>query len=301
LQLYEGQKANLTITRRWNYKKTLNIPSHIFGEHKKCKERDRTCKENRDKIENDVPNLKLHGLYQQIESAIMHLSAYSDSLLLNLTNNPAESFNSIICKEIGGKRIHFGKRGSYNARIAGAVVQHNTQQVLTQVHESVYKDVLLVVANLEKRRQIKVAKTRESREINGKREKYKQEQGTDSHYGPKSQRPDFPANVLKQLEYKHMEKLIENAENRQVIERETRGQSRCELWQLLRREMLTASNFATMSHEINDVLRKDCKKYFVSSVYGQRCYEIWTQYGGNCKKGVINNITKRNKTMWIIY
>jgi len=64
------------------------------------------------------------------------LSAYSDSLLFNLTNNPTELFNSIICKEIGGKRIHFGKRGSYNARIAGAVVQHNTQQILTQIYKS---------------------------------------------------------------------------------------------------------------------------------------------------------------------
>jgi len=44
------------------------------------------------------------------------LSTYSDSLLLNLTNNPTEWFNSIICKEIAGKRINFGARGSYNVR-----------------------------------------------------------------------------------------------------------------------------------------------------------------------------------------
>lgn len=67
---------------------------------------------------NYVPFLKLHGLYQKVKSAMIYLSAYSDSLLLKLTNNPAESFNSIICKEIGGKRINFGNRGSYNARIA---------------------------------------------------------------------------------------------------------------------------------------------------------------------------------------
>jgi hypothetical protein len=224
-------------------KDILNIPSHIFGEHKKCKERGRTCEHNSEKIKNYVPYLKLYGLYSKIESAIMHLSAYSDSLLLNLTNNPAESFNSIICKEIGGKRIHFGKRGSYNARIAGAVVQHNSQQVLTQVHESMYKNVPFVVANLEKRRQIKIARSRESRKIDGRRKKSKEEQGTDCHYGPQSQRPDLPSDVLKQLEYNHMEKLVENAENRQVIEQETRGQSQCELWLSLRREMLTASNF----------------------------------------------------------
>lgn len=106
-------------------KDILNIPSHIFGEHKKCKERGHICEKN-DKIKNYVPDLKFYGLYQKIEHAITHLSAYSDSLLLNLTNNPAESFSSIICKQIGGKRIYFGKQSSYNARIAGTVVQYNT-------------------------------------------------------------------------------------------------------------------------------------------------------------------------------
>jgi len=118
-------------------KDILNIPSHIFGEHKRCEERGRSCKDNRDTNEkNYVPFLRLYGLYQKIQNAITYLSAYSDSLLLNLTNNPAELFNSVICKEIGGKRVNFGARGSYNARIAGAVVQYNTQQVLTQLHEN---------------------------------------------------------------------------------------------------------------------------------------------------------------------
>ncbi|KAL6418882.1 hypothetical protein ACFW04_011717 [Cataglyphis niger] len=136
-------------------KDILNIPSHIFGEHKQCETR---------------------------ENAVKYISGYSDSLLLNLTNNPAESFNSIICKQIGGKRINFGKRDSYNARIAGAVVQYNTQQVLTQIHQSMCKTVPPIVKNLEKRRQIKVAKTRESRETQGRQKKFKREPGADCYY-----------------------------------------------------------------------------------------------------------------------
>jgi len=109
-------------------KDILNIPSHIFGEHKWCKERSISdC----DETKNYVPFLKQHGLYQKVKTAIVYLSEYSDSLLRKFTNNPAESFNSIICKEIAGKRINFANRGSYNARVAGAVVQYNTQQVLT--------------------------------------------------------------------------------------------------------------------------------------------------------------------------
>ncbi|XP_067203566.1 uncharacterized protein [Linepithema humile] len=227
-------------------KDILNIPSHIFGEHKRCKERGRICEENREKMQNYVPYLKFHGLYQKIESAVTYLSAYSDSLLLNLTNNPAESFNSIICKTIGGKRINFGLRGSYNARIAGAVVQYNTEQVLTQMYENMCKNVPPVVENLEKRRQIKISRTKESREMHGRSKKFKREPGTDCYYGPQSQKPDLPPNVYQQLEENHMEKLAENAEKRQEIELETRGQSDCELWHSLRREMLTASNFGTV-------------------------------------------------------
>jgi len=116
-------------------KDILNIPSHVFDEHKRCKERGCKCEDDRKTNKNYVSFIKLHGLYPKIESAIMYIAAYSDSLLLNLTNNPAESFNWIVCKEIGGKRIHFGKRGSCNARILGSVVQYNTQQVLTEIRK----------------------------------------------------------------------------------------------------------------------------------------------------------------------
>ncbi|EZA49093.1 hypothetical protein X777_12633 [Ooceraea biroi] len=217
----------------------LNIPSHIFGEHKRCRERgvhQDLCNNKK----NYVPSLKHCGLFQQIYSAVKWLSTYSDSLLLNVTNNPAESFNSIICKEIGGKRIHFGKRGSYNVRIAGSVVQYNTQ-VLTQIHENMCKDVPAVVADLENR-QLKVARNKECRKVHG-RKRFKRDAGPDSHYGPHSQKPDLPPHVFEQLQQHHAEKLLENANNRDEIECQTSGQSDCELWQSLRREMLTASNF----------------------------------------------------------
>ncbi|KMQ89298.1 hypothetical protein RF55_11082 [Lasius niger] len=222
-------------------KDILNIPSHIFGEHKRCKERGHICDLDETK-KNYVPFLKLHDLYQRVEKAIIYLSAYSDSLLFKFTNNPAESFNSIICKEIGGKRINFGNRGSYNARIAGAVVQFNTQQVLTEVHNSMSKNVPPVVEILEKRRQTKVARTRESRKVNG-RQKCKRKSGTDCHYGPQSQKPDLLPDIFEQLRQNHLEKLFENGKNWRQIERNTIEQSDSDLWHSLRQELLTASNF----------------------------------------------------------
>jgi len=129
----------------------LNIPSHMFGKHKRCKERGHICEDDREIEKNYVPFLKLYGLYSKIEDAVKYLSVHSDSLLLNVTNNPAESFNSIICKAIAGKHINLGARGSYN--VAGTVVQYNTQQVLTELYQDMNKTVPAIVENLEKRRQ----------------------------------------------------------------------------------------------------------------------------------------------------
>jgi len=70
-----------------------------------------------------------------------------------------------------------------------------------------------IVENLEKRRQIKVAKTRESREAQGRQKKFKREPGTDCHYGPQSKKPDLSSDIFQQLQQNHLERLLENAMN----------------------------------------------------------------------------------------
>lgn len=108
------------------------------------------------------------------------------------------------------------------------------------------KTVPPAAEKLEQRRQIKVAKTRESRQTDGRPRKFKREPGTDCYYGPQSQKPDLPPDVYEQLKANHLEKLLENGRNWEKIECDTRGQNESELWQSLRREMLTASNFGTV-------------------------------------------------------
>jgi len=121
-------------------------------------------------------------------------------------------------------------------------VQYNTQQVLTEVHKSTNRNVPPIIETLEKRRQEKVATTRESREMNGRRQKFKRKSGTDCYYGPQSQKPDVPPDVFEQFRQNHLEKF-ENMKNWKKIERDTTDQSESDLLQLLRQEMLTASNF----------------------------------------------------------
>ena len=90
-----------------------NVPSHVFGEHKDCQKLAYFYKKysvpNR---EDYVPRLREAGIYQSIEEAMQPLFPKADSLLQGLNNNAVESFNDIIAKFIGGKRINFGRGGS---------------------------------------------------------------------------------------------------------------------------------------------------------------------------------------------
>lgn len=58
---------------------------------------------------------------------VNNLSLHSKSLLYNANNNAVEQFNSIIAKHIGGKRINFSLRVSYDAKCKLSAVSHNSK------------------------------------------------------------------------------------------------------------------------------------------------------------------------------
>jgi hypothetical protein len=66
------------------------------------------------------------GLYEDIESCFKRLIDNVFSLILNMTNNLVEQYNSIVCKFIGGKRIIFSLKGGYQTRREAAVVSFNS-------------------------------------------------------------------------------------------------------------------------------------------------------------------------------
>ncbi|KAL0116395.1 hypothetical protein PUN28_009783 [Cardiocondyla obscurior] len=75
-----------------------------------------------------------------------------------------------------------------------------------------------VIKKLETRRQIKVARSSEYRQTKPKSKKFKKQAGTDCDYSPQWQKPDFPSDVVEQLRQYHVEQLLENANNSDVIE-----------------------------------------------------------------------------------
>lgn len=70
------------------------------------------CKPKPDNI-NYVPEMENCGLWQDISAAKNLVSFNSDSLIYDLTNNYVESYNSIVAKFVGGKRINYSLRGTY--------------------------------------------------------------------------------------------------------------------------------------------------------------------------------------------
>ena len=75
-------------------KDILNVPKHVFGDHTNCV--DCNTKNVVSETENYLPEMKSVGLFQKIMTVFEYLSRYADSLILNLNNNPAEAFNSLL-------------------------------------------------------------------------------------------------------------------------------------------------------------------------------------------------------------
>lgn len=104
----------------------MNAPLHYFGVHTHCN--NYFCTKDTDQKAIDTLNLlQTDGLYFEVLNLCqIYFAANAKSLLENETNNPAEEFNNIVAKYLGGKRINYSLAKSYTARVAMAVVQYNT-------------------------------------------------------------------------------------------------------------------------------------------------------------------------------
>ena len=226
-------------------RRILNIPSHVFGEHKRCKEFGYTCNDNSEsstKETNYVPYLKAYNFYAKIEDPIRSLSNHSESLLHKVTNNIVESFNNLIGKAVNGKRVNFACSNQYNTRVAIAVLQHNTQEAFIEIYKGMEKEVPNALEAVIRQRKEKVARTRIDRITNGRKRTFFYN-SNDKNYGTHCQKPDLPEEQLVLLREDHKIKLLENQEDRVNIELQTRDQGNSDLWISLRKYMLTASNF----------------------------------------------------------
>lgn len=54
-----------------------------------------------------ILDLKKSGLWDDVTRAVNLVAYHTDSLLYNVNNNCVESYNSIVAKYVGGKRVNY--------------------------------------------------------------------------------------------------------------------------------------------------------------------------------------------------
>ncbi|XP_031357002.1 uncharacterized protein LOC116180949 isoform X2 [Photinus pyralis] len=219
----------------------LNGPKHIFGDHSECQERGYFCQGPKEGEINLVPDLQNCGIFEDVMSAVRSVAYQSKSLVYDVTNNVAELYNSHVAKIIGGKRVNFAQRRSYQARCDAAVLAHNDvggfHEIVQRAAEKIPGKYTTEYCEREKRK----LQSRRSREPQKKIKKsYCGEE--DADYGPNAAAiiPDMDDTDMASAQKKFMLHL---SENREEILQETLGQHRSNSWYEERRKRLTASNF----------------------------------------------------------
>lgn len=216
----------------------LNGPKHIFGDHSGCGQRDYFCTGGKDE-KNMVPDLEKSGIFEAIMTAVRRVAYHSKSLIHDVTNNSAELYNSHVAKFVGGKRVNFALRRSYQGRCDAAVVAHNEVGTL---HEIVQTTASTTPGKYTKEFCAKQKHKKMLRSQNEKRYRTKYCGFADADYGPNAAEPapDMIEGDMKEASQKFLQKLSLDHER---ILRETVGQHRSNRWYEERRKRLTASNF----------------------------------------------------------
>ncbi|KAK4885602.1 hypothetical protein RN001_001873 [Aquatica leii] len=157
-----------------------NSPNHIFGDHSSCDSY--FCTKNTETEENLVPELKSSGLFDLIKKINLRLAYNATSLLHDIDTNAVETYNSIVAKFVGGKRINFSLKGSYETRCKAAAISYNTNgDFLSTMHmyfNGKIGSYLQTFSNIRK----KLTNVSKSR----KQIKRKAFATTDTHYGPEA-------------------------------------------------------------------------------------------------------------------
>ncbi|XP_029343469.1 uncharacterized protein LOC100570366 isoform X1 [Acyrthosiphon pisum] len=225
-----------------------NAPNHrLFDCHKKCAPY--FCEKSAD---NSVGNCKSNendGIVKEINIIVSRLANNAKSLILDVDNNICEQFNSVINKFLGGKRINYNQRSSYNTRILAAVVSFNSSEYLRAVKKHITqtspgKTAKSFLSQIIKKRSACQKRRQLSTKLKYKVKRPKASSKPDEHYGNADildgiREVDDPSFV------KDMEQFLKTLYdvNRTTVEETTRYQAESENWRAERMIRLTASNF----------------------------------------------------------
>lgn len=148
-----------------------------------------------------------------------------------------QTFNSVISKCIGGKRVNYGLRGSYEARCNATVVAFNTGEPITRLCDALGVQAGENTINLEEENK------KEKEKLRGKDKRRRsylsiKNVSTDKDYGPQAEKPDAKSAEIELRIVQHMDMLREWQKKPATRNTRTRG-----IWQYYRSKLITASHF----------------------------------------------------------
>ncbi|KAK4879641.1 hypothetical protein RN001_007787 [Aquatica leii] len=214
----------------------LNSPFHILGRHERCQEY--FCSGKGDD-ENLVDIYFECGMLQVITTITQRLADQASSLLYDTDNNPAETYNAIVAKFIGGKRINFSLKNSYQLRCEMAAISFNSRGKLLSL---LHKDICGRAPGYYMSRFLDT-QIRRYRNKTMKHYPKMRFATADADYGivDENNEPDLPKDEYDSKLSQFLKKL-ENID-RKKIEEGTLTQSKNDLWKAERRKRITACNF----------------------------------------------------------
>lgn len=217
----------------------MNSYNHAFGNHENCQPYYCTSQNNSEDL---TLILKTCAIWHRIKFVVNTVAAKARSLMHNSDSNRVESFNSIIAKFVGGKRINFSLRRGYDARCNAAVVSFNTKRPLTTLHRAILgRSPRSLVKKLEEKRSKQ--RQRASKYCNRKCRKLFLKT-KDKDYGENCEKPDMTSLEYNRIKEDFLKSLPSSEEDRRQVEKSTILQRESSEWLELRRKLLTASNFS---------------------------------------------------------
>lgn len=249
-------KADTESERRCNiellYNDLLLAHLHAFDDHSRCKAYFcDTARATELEGQSSKNGFFTSTLWSKICQFMSNLASHATSLIHDVDSNTVERYNSIVAKFVGGKRINFSKKGSYQMRCHAAVVSFNTHNSISTLYKSVSgRSPRGSVKKFEEKR---LKALQASKKVLRKRNRMLFSKGEDINYGEQCEKPDMQPDIYEKEKTTFLQNLSKTKAERERIERATVLQSSCSEWMELRRKILTASNFGKVVRRRNDI------------------------------------------------
>lgn len=275
-------KENVSFIEKVNNlsKDLRNVPSHVFGQHEKCQELAYfKCSPKVNEI-NHIPSMRACGLLDDIEVCFNRLIFNAASLISDMDTNIAEQYNSIICKFVGGKRINFSRKGSYETRCKAAAISFNTAgeyySAVRKRNIPIYTQIF--EQRMKRRRHLRKNIRQKNKSFSSKANK--KPALPDSDYGPAAlPDPDLPSDQFERKKAEFLNSIKKTPEEIKIIELNTRGQAGNPLWQQERILRLTASNYGEICKMRKTTSRANkIKNLLYSSFRGNESTKYGTEH-----------------------